>query len=104
MRYLVLTTLAVSVLSACASIHDMDKSATHFEPTPGGFRYQAFSDLLRPEGSEAGEAVRMRWLNEYLASNNICPSGYEISDRKVVVRDVIAGEKIADIVYYGTCK
>jgi len=56
-----------------------------------------------PDDKDA-EAARIRWIEEDLRDNKMCPKGYEITDRKVVVRGHAVLGDLHDIYYYGKCK
>lgn len=77
---------------------------TDFEPTETGFKYRAPADtsIWPPDDPEA-EANRMEWLERYLTDNAMCPNGYRITTRNVVVlRDAPLGTSY-DVFYEGEC-
>lgn len=78
LRWAVILCLAVG---ACAT-KTLD---TSFKPKGDGtYEYVGFAGLgMRPEDPKA-EATRLSWLEEYLADNHLCPSGYEIKSREAV--------------------
>ncbi|MEM1066506.1 MAG: hypothetical protein AAGJ74_13485 [Pseudomonadota bacterium] len=55
---------------------------TVLQPTPGGFQFQGFANNLMPIDTAEGEATRIRFLEERLEQNGLCPAGYEIVDRQ----------------------
>lgn len=89
-------------LAACAS---QDRAAlTEFEPLEAGaFRYEATSGPAYPLDSPTAEAERIRWLERYLADNALCPDGYQITERKVVLTDQVLFGDIHRIYYSGAC-
>jgi len=103
-----LTCAAVaSLLSGCASLDRIPMSS--FEPFSDNynqimFKFRAESaSLTYPEGSKEAEATRMEWLEEYLKLNNMCKQGYEIIERKTVVK-AASFVGIAHTIYYtGKC-
>jgi hypothetical protein len=85
------------VLCGCA----LDRlTLTEFEPNDGGFRYVAPASAVYPADKDDVEAVRVEWLEQYLRDNKICPSGYEITDRKVIYKGFGGAGRIY---YYGRC-
>ena len=99
--------MVVWLLSGCASLDRLPMSS--FEPFTNNagqvtFRFRAdTASIAYPTDTSEGEAVRMGWLEEYLKLNNMCPQGYEIIERKVVVRtETFAGPAHA-IYYNGRC-
>jgi hypothetical protein len=68
------------------------------------FRYSARTgSLARTESSKEAEAERIAWLEQYLAENKYCPSGYIITERKPVVIGDLMGP-LYRIYYTGLCK
>ena len=93
-------TFALLALVGCAS---MDRPVmSTFEPTDSGFRYKAQAGLFYEDGDPAAEATRMQWLQRYLTDNHLCPNGYKITKRQVVVIGGI-GDARRDIFYDGVC-
>ena len=97
------TAAAALGLAACASV---DRPAmTEFEPLgESEFRYEATADVVYPAESATAEAERMSWLETYLADNSLCPSGYEITERKPVLVQQAALGDVHRIYYTGTCR
>lgn len=90
------------VFTACAAVDRPTMS--EFEPMgDSSFRFQAKADAIYPEASPAAESERMRWLQTYLDNNGLCRSGYELTDRKVVlVSEALLGD-LKTIYYQGRC-
>jgi major membrane immunogen (membrane-anchored lipoprotein) len=88
-------------LTACSSF---DRRITSFEPMANNeFRYQAFADATYSPTDPDDEAIRLNWLQQYLNDNDLCANGYEITDRKQVLKSKSAFADIYDIIYYGRC-
>jgi hypothetical protein len=90
------------LVTGCASLDRYDY--TEFEPLDGGFRYVAISDFVYSLNGANAEAVRMEWLEKYLADNGVCPDGYTLTDRKAVLVNDWVGEGTHKIYYQGECK
>jgi len=56
-----------------------------------------------PEDTEAGEAVRMQWLEGWLRLRGLCPTGYDILERRHYTRED-ANPYRFDLRYEVTCK
>ena len=90
------------LLSACAKV---DKPGmTEIIPVMGGFTFKATADASYPVTSESAEQTRIRWLEEYLRDNGICPAGYVITDRREILVSKAILADIVDITYEGACK
>lgn len=101
MRWVVMA-LAVA-LAGCSTA---DKIAmTRFEPlTDQEFKYDVQADWVHPSDSTAAEQERLAWLSQYLKDNRLCPDGYAITDRRVIL---VGSDPLADLhrIYYsGRCK
>ena len=93
----------ICILSGCTT--DLDKpSLTEFYPHDDGFRYKASTALGYEPDNPKAEEYRIRWLNEYVTDNHVCPSGFDVVKRKVVVKREAPLATIADILYEGKCK
>jgi hypothetical protein len=109
MRLLALLRLIVILLLlvGCSSLDRPYMSS--FEPfTDNGgqttFRFRAHTaSIPYPEDSKEGEAVRKTWLEKYLSLNNLCQNGYEIIERKVVMRAETFAGPARTIYYTGRC-
>ena len=87
----------VVMLTGCSS---WDRSITQFEPfADGTFRYQAFADRIYPVDSPGAEQDRLGWLGEFLRESNMCPSGFNVTERKAVQKSYL----VYDVIYYGKC-
>ncbi|OSQ33137.1 hypothetical protein THS27_26225, partial [Thalassospira sp. MCCC 1A01428] len=87
------------VIVALAGCTTYDRArASDFEPLPDRkFRFQA--DKLYPYT----EKDLIGWLETSLKENNYCPSGYEITEKKEVVRaETIFGDATS-LIFYGKC-
>lgn len=99
--------IVVSLLTGCASLDRLPMSS--FEPFANNsgqamFRFRAdTASIAYPTDTKEGEAVRMGWLEEYLKLNDLCPQGYEIIERKVVVRAETFAGPAHTIYYIGRC-
>ncbi|OSQ34370.1 hypothetical protein, partial [Thalassospira sp. MCCC 1A01428] len=87
----------VSLLAACSTEDRL--RGTEFEPyADGTFRYRA--DVYYPYD----DADRIKWLETSLKENSYCPNGYEITDKKEVVRANIGVFGDAkSVIFYGKC-
>jgi hypothetical protein len=99
--------IVFSLLSGCASFDRLGMSS--FEPFTSNtgqemFRFRAdTTSVSYPTNTAEGEAVRIGWLEEYLKLNNMCPQGYEIIERKAVVRAETFAGPAHTIYYIGRC-
>ena len=92
------TLLTVMFLVGCESADRI--TATDFKPVAGGFNFRAPAGPQYPVDTPAGEASRMKMLDEWLTSNKVCPNGYVISSRQPVQRTPF----VHDVFYEGRCK
>jgi hypothetical protein len=99
---------AAFLIGGCAS---MDRNrVSSFEPytdITGNmmFKFRADTDSITyPESSEKSEAIRMEWLEEYLRSNTLCGQGYEIIERKPMVKSSTSSGPVHSVYYVGRCK
>jgi hypothetical protein len=90
------------LVGACSVLHKPESTA--FTPTRNGFSFRAIADAAYPEGSQNGEAWRMRWLAEKLATTGVCPSGFDIVSRRPVLLSTGALGSIYDVYYEGRCR
>ena len=90
-------------MTACTS--SMDREAhTDFKLLPnGGFEFRATANWVYVADSATAEVTRIAWLEQYLSLNKICPIGYEVTDRTVVLlgRSLIGPNH--DVYYTGSC-
>jgi hypothetical protein len=93
---LIITIGLVSILAACSTEDRL--RATEFEPyADGTFRYKA--DIYGPYD----DTDRVKWLETALRENRYCLNGYQITDKKEVVRaKTILGDAKTQI-FYGKC-
>jgi hypothetical protein len=71
-----------------------------FQPTgSNAFSYTAEYDPAYPLTDERAESVRIVWLTRYVRDSHLCPNGYKIVNRDVVIHDGESGR----IVYEGVC-
>ena len=68
-----------------------------FIPTDDRFFYQTLGGDVYP-----GERRRIEFLEELLAINNVCPDGYEIVERRLIVMPQGLLEN-RDYIYHGRC-
>jgi len=96
-----------------AGCEDLHQSVDYDRHTLSGLRtsYQQ-SDIIifeakltpeAPEDSEAGEAIRMEWLEGWLRQRGLCPNGYEIRERRPYRRED-ANPYRYDLRYEVSCK
>lgn len=99
MRLPIIAAAAALARGGCAS--NLDKlEKTTFEPGPNG----AFQMIVRDQGIDFTEDDRLGWLNEYVTDNNLCPAGYQITDRKQIVQEHALLGDILEVIYEGKCK
>jgi hypothetical protein len=92
----------VLFVASCATL---DKSATSFEiQEEDKFVYEAWADAIYPLEEKEAEDYRISFLKEYLADNNLCPNGYEISRRQPILKDKALLGPSYRIFYYGKCR
>src|SRR3954470_10879967 len=102
-RHLIALTAAMPlVLGGCELLSKPE--STHFDAVRGGFKFRAIADAAYPEGSAAGEAARMKWLEQRLRETGTCPNGYTITERQTALRSTGTLGSIYDVYYKGTCK
>lgn len=105
MKYLLTVAIALITFS-CASI---DRTrVTRFEPYKSNgeqqqFKYFAQASFSYPEATKEGEDQRMEWLKVWLSENRLCPSGFSITERKVVEASTWQFD-IQHIYYTGKCQ
>ena len=72
--------------------------------TDGTFRFEAGADsLVNPPDDASAERTRMTWLARQLSYNQMCGTGYEITERKVVKTQEAAIGTGYKIYYRGRC-
>ena len=104
-RGLLAVALACGLLAGCAMPEDKFFAVPE---TPGGFVFVAESYDLYPTRRYEGEARRLQDLEQFLASNNLCPYGYlidrrqEAAEERGLLEDAIAGG-IFRVTYQGRC-
>lgn len=90
-----------SFVTGCSSL---DKQQTSFEPMANGsFHYRAFADATYPPTSAEAEEIRMEWLKQYINDNEVCKKGYQITDRKLILKRLGIIENLYDVIYTGNC-
>lgn len=96
--------VSLVVISSACSTHDKG-IMTDFVPTPGGFHFVArAADLQYPEDDPHAESIRIKWLESYLADNDVCSGGYEISERRPILQTTsLIGIRVYRVHYYGYC-
>lgn len=90
-----LIAFVLMLLSGCEEMHqsvDYDRHSSSNLRTspasPGVLLFEARVTASAPEETAQGEAVRMQWLEGWLAQRRLCPGGYEILERrKFTVQD-----------------
>jgi hypothetical protein len=93
-----------SIYLGCLANGDyLRQNYTTFEPFPGqgGFRFVC-TKTTSPDEKDS-ERERVEWLETYLKDNKLCPNGYSIDERKVVLKDRADVDWYA-IYYYGRCR
>jgi hypothetical protein len=89
------------LVGGCEAFHKPE--STSFRAVDGGFKFRAIADAAYPEASANGEAWRMRWLEQRLAANGVCPDGYIITSRETELLSSGALGSIYDVYYEGRC-
>lgn len=101
MRKLIL--IALIALTACESV-DKQALIKSFEPLESGFRFEVGFNAVYLENLAHHEAMRLRWLEEILAENNVCGDGYSITERKIFRRQTfVENATVGHFIYYGKC-
>jgi hypothetical protein len=103
MRWVAMAAALAVILTGCA---DSTKArTTDFTPISSTeFQYRSLADSWQHKTDDpAEETTRLGYLQKYLADASMCPSGYDISDRKVVYKDTEMGIDFYDIHYRGRC-
>jgi hypothetical protein len=61
--------------------------STALEPTgPGTYKFNAAASTIdHPADDPSAEAERLALLKDAMVSNNLCPSGYTITDRQALL-------------------
>lgn len=87
---------AVLVVAGCAEV-DMP-NASSFASTAGGFVFETkmIGDAY------PGEQYRVEYLDSLVQANNVCPNGYDITDRHEVLYPGVL--KKGQINYFGRCR
>lgn len=96
-----------AALVGCTNTDRLAMSDFYPETSPDGgpaeFVFTANgSTIAYPSGMEA-EPSRMQWLEVYLEANQMCPNGYEITDRQVIARGSAFGGNLHQVRYRGRC-
>ena len=68
------------------------------------FTFEARAGVEYPEDDPEAEATRMKWLERALADRQMCPGGYEITDRTLVAAEEEALGQTHNVAYHGICK
>src|SRR3954467_11159392 len=77
--------------------------STHFDQVSGGFEFRAIADAAYPEHTVAGEAWRMKWLEQRLHQTGTCPNGYTITAPEPTLLSTGSLGSIYDVYYEGRC-
>ncbi len=98
--------LACGMLAACTQPRDLFAVAPD---QPDSFTFVAESYDLFPTRQAEGEARRIQDLEAYLASNRLCPDGYEIENRTDSVQEApwpfsYFSGTIYRVTYRGRCR
>lgn len=96
----------IAILSACGCQVDADYLAlSSLMPTSESeFRFMSAFDAIYPHNDPAAEAGRQWALEKRLETAGLCPGGYRIVDRTVVVESHSAfGAPMGYIRYLGVC-
>jgi len=93
----------ILLLGGCETLDRQE--LTTFEPLKNNrFRYEAKAGPVYRPDTAAGERTRISWLQQYLTDNKLCPNGFTIEQRKVVLVRRAALADLYNIIYYGKCK
>lgn len=101
----VVAVLMLLLLAACASSADIRRESA-FRPTgPDTFQWQSYGHAGFAEGDAESERRRLAVLAELLEVNEMCPHGFDIDQRQlVVVEDSLVWGKSHRIFYDGRCR
>lgn len=94
----------LSTTSGCAGINASELA--DFRPLPpDSFEMQTTTTLFYHPGIYTwGESQRLRWIQSYVRLNGLCPSGYQLSSRRVSFEyQSPLGYPVDEIVYRGHC-
>jgi hypothetical protein len=72
------------------------------ELNPGEYEFRTMANVSYPDNNQRAEAQRLMVLNELLAKNNYCTRGYEVTNRRTMVKIATFGVK--DVYYRIRCK
>ncbi len=96
--------LATTLLIAGCETSDRIQTTEFMPAEHGTFRYKGIADSIHPLDSTEGESRRMRMLDEWVRLNATCRSGYKITSRKPVLRNMgLVGRGVYDVWYEGRC-
>lgn len=90
-------------LGACGITNDFERMReTEWRPTgEQTFIYEA--GAFDHDDPLAKSKTVAKWLDQYLSDNGMCPDGYEITDRQVVIRGKNLRGTIHWVYYTGQC-
>lgn len=97
-----------ALLALCVGCESLHKSKmTSFEPYTEGsktmFRFKSERNEGVYKNDADGEAIRMKWLSEYVSDNSLCMNGFEIVSRNIVKGGDVYGLR-ESYYYVGKCK
>ncbi len=102
----IMTLCLLSSLTACAAVDRQTlNEQSNFMPVDGGFTYKAIANTNMQEDSPGAERNRIAVLEGYLKRNAVCPSGYTITNRRVINKPKtwLGVTTLKDIYYEGRC-
>jgi hypothetical protein len=94
--------IGAGVLAACTAVETVDRPP--LEQTENGFRYHAEANASYPADDPQAENMRLQFLDEAVTASLLCPNGYDIIDRKLVLKERVLGANLYDIYYTGRCR
>ena len=106
LKKLFISAISLFVLFGCAGI-DRTK-VTQLQPYKSNdgqqyFNYLAYAGSTYPTNTKEAEDQRMAWLETWLSENNLCKSGFSITERNEVKANTWLYDR-TNIYYTGKCK
>jgi hypothetical protein len=104
MRKILMLGAALVAVSSCAEDYILHGNARLEPVDDSGFRYIVGTNASSERDDPDAEAVRLRWIGEAVAGNDLCGHGYDIVGRKEVFQRRFLGVDLYDILYEGKCR
>lgn len=100
--------LVVLLLSGCvhsSSFYKQQETLFWVADDRNAFTYTAqCGDWSDPPEKESSEKIRLQWLNEYVTDNHMCPRGYYVQSREILITNSHPRGNRYIITYKGECK